>query len=108
MGFIGQTETRGSRRERQGRAVQHCASPSLSFYFLLISFFKSLLPREVRDASVLLHEVDVSLRRERDLIQVENANNVLRVWPALAAEIRYGLQQAAFVMFLQFMPQRPR
>ncbi len=82
-------DQRKPQRERQGRAVQHCTSQclSLSFYFLLLSFFKSLLPREVRETSVLLHEVDVSLRRERNLIQVENADNTLshmRIWPTLA------------------------
>lgn len=93
MGFIGQTQTRGSRRERRGGlcSIVHL---SHSFYFLRLSFFKSLLPGEVRDTSVLLHEVDVSLRRERNLIRVENADDTLshmRIRPTsgrVAAEIR--------------------
>lgn len=78
---------------------------SLSFYFLLLSFFKSLLPREVRDRSVLLHEVDVSRRRERSLIQVEYADNTLshmRIWHALArfaAEISYVLLRLSLFHF---------
>lgn len=55
----------------------------LSFYFLLLS--SSSCP-EVRDRSVLLHEVDVSRRREENLIRVGNADDTLRrirVWSTL-------------------------
>lgn len=64
-------EREGEReRDRGGLCSIVHLSLTLYFYFLLLSFFKSLLPREVRDRSALLHEVDVSRRRERNLIQV--------------------------------------
>lgn len=57
VGFIGQTETRRSRAERerasQGQAEQHCTF--LSFYFLLLSCFLFVfLKAEIREGSVLL------------------------------------------------------
>lgn len=61
-------------QRQTGQAVLHCASQSLYF---CSSFFKSLLPREVKGTPVLLNEVDVSLRQDRKLIRVENANNTL-------------------------------
>lgn len=92
--------------QRKPRGGQHCTSWSLPFYFLLLYFFKSLLPRGVKDTPVLLYEVDVSLRREGNLIQAERTNNVfshgrirLTIAPAAAAEIRYVIQQAVFHSF---------
>lgn len=94
----------------QGRAVQHCTSISFFLFFAPL-FFKAFCPGGVRGRSVLLHKVDVSLRRERNLIQVENADVTFshrRIWPTLArvaVGISYALQQAVFVMFSPFMPQ---
>lgn len=106
---------REGERHRGGLCSIVHLSLTLYFYFLLLSFFKSLLPREVRDRSALLHEVDVSRRRERNLIQVENAGDTLshmRIWPTLAwvaAEIRYLLLTGSVChVFSQFMPVTDR
>lgn len=88
-----------------GRAALYISVFSIFCSSLSFFFMKSLPPREVKETSVLLHEVDASLRRERNLIRGENADNTpshMRIWPTLArvaVEIRYMLQQAVFVMF---------
>lgn len=62
--------------EGQGRV--RCAalynSVSLSFYFLPLASFKSLLPREVSNRSVLLRG-----GRERELIQSDNTLSHMRI-----------------------------